>query len=129
MTKVEKSIEYLEDTIQQSDDIMGECSTALQAELMEQKRHYETAIAALREQMERSANEPLSLDELRRMDGKPVWIVEHPYWGHWELSEDAEDYIEDRDPDFYGMRYNDPDGRYGLHVLGWLAYRRPPTEK
>lgn len=62
------------------------------------------------------------------MDGEPVWIVEAPDWGHWELSEDAQDYIEDRDTDFYGMKYDDPDGRYGLHKLGWLAYRYKPKE-
>lgn len=27
---------------------------------------------------------------------------------------------------FYGLKHDDPAGRYGLHVLGWLAYRRPP---
>lgn len=70
--------------------------------------------------------EPLTLDELRQMDGQPVWIVESPDWGHWELSADAEDYIAERDQDFYGLKHNDPAGRYGLHVLGWLAYRRPP---
>ena len=71
-------------------------------------------------------NTPLTLDELREMDGEPVWIVEHPDWGHWELSADAEDYIADRDQDLYGLKHDDPAGQCGLHVLGWLAYRRPP---
>jgi hypothetical protein len=71
-------------------------------------------------------NNPLTLDELWRMDGEPVWIVAWPDWGHWELSAHAEDYFEDRDPDFYGMMHNDPHGRYGLHMLGWLAYRSRP---
>lgn len=71
-------------------------------------------------------NEPLTLEQLREMDGEPVWIVEHPDWGHWELSADAEDYLADRDQDFYALKHDDPEGRYGLHVLGWLAYRRPP---
>ena len=71
-------------------------------------------------------NEPLTLEELREMDGEPVWIVEHPDWGHWELSADAEDYIADRDQDLYGLKHDDPAGQCGLHVLGWLAYRRPP---
>lgn len=71
-------------------------------------------------------NEPLTLEQLREMDGEPVWIVEQPDWGHWELSADAEDYLADRDQDFYGLKHDDPAGRYGLHVLGWLAYRRPP---
>ena len=90
---------------------------------------------ALRAQLEfkpvefdRFKNEPLTLDELRKMDNEPVWIVEYPDWGCWELSNDAEDYLEDRDPAFYGMTHNDPDGRNGLHKLGWLAYRHKPRE-
>ena len=80
------------------------------------------AISALRQQ-ERFGEvtkkvEPLTLDELRKMDGEPVWIVKYPDWGRWELSADAEDYVTDRDTDFYGMKHNDPDGRYGLHKLG-----------
>ena len=71
-------------------------------------------------------NEPLTIEELREMNGEPVWIVEHPDWGHWELSADAEDYIADRDQDLYGLKHDDPAGQCGLHVLGWLAYRRPP---
>ena len=71
-------------------------------------------------------NEPLTIEQLREMNGEPVWIVEHPDWGHWELSEDAEDYIADRDQDLYGLKHDDPAGQCGLHVLGWLAYRRPP---
>lgn len=27
-------------------------------------------------------NQPLTLDELREMDGEPVWIVEYQDWGH-----------------------------------------------
>ena len=68
---------------------------------------------------------PLTLDQLREMDGQPVWIVEYPDWGHWELSEDANDYIVDRNLNFY--KHDDPDGRYGLHKLGWLAYSYPPA--
>ena len=74
------------------------------------------------------SNAPLTLDELRKMDGEPVWIVEDPDWGHWELSADAEDYVTDREPSFYGMKHNDQAGRYGLHKLGWLAYRRKPED-
>lgn len=67
------------------------------------------------------------------MNGEPVWIVAHPDWGHWELSMDAEDYFEDRDPDLYGLTMPptvpDPMGKCGLNVLGWLAYRRKPEEE
>lgn len=87
------------------------------------------AITALRTLDAQEKLEPLTLEELRQMNGEPVWIVEHPDWGHWELAEDAEDYLMDRDEDFYGMKHNDPCGRFGLHVLGWLAYRHKPKEE
>jgi len=94
----------------------------LRAELENyRKGHREEAISALS-----PPNEPLTIEQLREMDGEPVWIVEQPDWGHWELSADAEDYLANRDQDFYGLKHDDPAGRYGLHVLGWLAYRRPP---
>ena len=84
---------------------------------------------ALRALDAKENQKPLTLEELRQMNGEPVWIVEHPDWGHWELAEDAEDYLMDRDEDFYGMKHNDPLGRFGLHVLGWLAYRHKPKEE
>lgn len=40
------------------------------------------AVAALREQEEREKNEPLSPEELREMDGEPVW-AEHYAGGEW----------------------------------------------
>lgn len=70
---------------------------------------------------------PLTLEQLREMDGQPVWIVESPDWGHWELSEDAKDYLCDRDADLYGLTYPDSDGKAGLHKLGWLAYAYKPA--
>lgn len=73
-------------------------------------------------------NKALTLEKLRQMDGEPVYIVAWPDWGHWELSIDAADYLEDRDPDFYGMKHDDPYGRFGLHMMGWLAYRAKPEE-
>ena len=85
--------------------------------------------AALRELDAKENQKPLTLEELRQMNGEPVWIVEDPDWGHWELAEDAEDYLMDRDEDFYGMKHNDSLGRFGLHVLGWLAYRHKPKEE
>lgn len=70
---------------------------------------------------------PLTVEQLREMDGKPVWIVEQPDWGHWELSEDAEDYLCDRDTGLYGLTYPDPDGKRWLNQLGWIAYAYPPA--
>ena len=70
---------------------------------------------------------PLTVEQLREMDGQPVWIVEQPDWGHWELSEDADDYFSDRDPGLYGLTYPDPEGKGGIHKLGWIAYAYPPS--
>ena len=120
--KIEKVIKQLESIADHTrsmaaspdaDEIWKEDSDAL-----------EFAITALRSMQE--AGEPLSLEQLREMDGKPVWIVEYPDWGHWELSEDAEDYLCDRDTDLYGFM-SDLEGVAGFHELGWLAYPYPPA--
>lgn len=121
--KIEKVIKQLESILDHTrsmaaspdaDEIWKEDSDAL-----------EFALTTLRSTPQ--PGKPLTLEQLREMDGQPVWIVEYPDWGHWELSEDANDYIVDRNLDFYGMKHDDPDGRYGFHKLGWLAYSYPPA--
>lgn len=100
----------------------------MKKEWAEQIEVFEAALEALNDHVrEDTKMVPLTLDQLREMDGRPVWIVEYPDWGHWELSEDAEDYISDRTTELYGLRYDDQDGKYGLHKLGWLAYAYPPA--
>lgn len=100
----------------------------MKKEWAEQIEVFEAALEALKDHVrEDTKMVPLTLDQLREMDGRPVWIVEYPDWGHWELSEDAEDYISDRTTELYGLRYDDQDGKYGLHKLGWLAYAYPPA--
>ena len=61
------------------------------------------------------------------MDGQPVWIMESPDWGHWELSEDAADYLADRDTSLYGITYPAHDCKGGVHQLRWIAYAYPPA--
>lgn len=73
------------------------------------------------------AGQPLTLEQLRGMGGKPVWIMASPDWGHWELSEDAEDYLADRDTSLYGITYPDHDCKGGVHQLRWIAYAYPPA--
>lgn len=90
-------------------------------------RYEEEALQEIRTILNRMPDEegPLTLEQLKEKNGKPVWIVECPDWGHWELSEDANDYITDRDPELYGLTYPDPEGKAGLHKLGWVAYDYP----
>lgn len=102
--------------------------------LQEVAEAYLSGLAALKEKAE--AETPLTLEELKKMDGKPVWIVEYPKFGHWELSTYGEDYLENRDPEFYGiLEWEDvPDQmkeKYGSvpiswmpQKLGWIAYRK-----
>lgn len=99
------------------------------------KMHYKTSIEAIDAALEAlnqgtawtSKAEPLTMEQLLEMDGQPVWIMEAPDWGHWELSEDAGDYLTDRDPELYGLTYPDPEGKGGLHKLGWIAYAYKPA--
>lgn len=101
--------------------------TTIEGRSDEDKLHQAIDVAILALRSTPQPGKPLTLEQLREMDGQPVWIVEYPDWGHWELSEDANDYIVDRNLNFYGMKHDDPDGRYGLHKLGWLAYSYPPA--
>ena len=84
------------------------------------------AISALRQQDVRK-NEPLTLDELREMDGEPVW---------------CEIYIKGQ-PSFYGIVHGETVTGFipgddkpsnlaitnvGAYGLAWLAYRHKPEE-
>ena len=75
-----------------------------------------TAIKYLRSQLSREQNEPLRLEELRGMDGEPVFIIDgdEPDDRYWELSEDGHDYIDERNKDSYGKT--------------WTAYRNKPNK-
>ena len=68
-------------------------------------------------------NEPLTLEQLREMDGKPVWIErnESPHDGKWFIVDHAD--IENPDRTLYtkeGVTYSD----YGVH---FTAYAYPPA--
>lgn len=83
-------------------------------------------------------NKPLTLEQLRRMDGEPIyvqtgegkegyviiiWDCGSPllYGPDWDESPTG-----DFDTDFYNLKFNDPAGHFGLHVLGWVAYLHKP---
>ena len=75
------------------------------------------AISALRQQDARK-NDPLTLDELRQMDGEPIYIV-YGDVAWWDIvSFSAQDWLYlAREEE---LRYS----RYGE----WLAYRQKPEE-
>ena len=78
---------------------------------------YDMAISAIRKQ-EQQPNAPLTLDELRKMDGEPVYIVDGDVaW--WDIvSFSVQDWLYlAREEE---LRYS----RYGE----WLAYRQKPEE-
>ena len=77
------------------------------------------AIDALRRAQ--PANEPLTIDELREMDGEPVFVASPGVeeYGHWGIVCGVDD---------TAGRTLYLRGDYSCHDYGktWLAYRRPP---
>ena len=53
MKKLEQAIAYFEDAIRESDEIIAECSEALQKELTEQKGYFVVAVEVMKEKQER----------------------------------------------------------------------------
>lgn len=81
---------------------------------------YHSMFAAMLE--EAPPNEPLTLDELREMDGEPVWIANPDAlgYGRWGIVDGV---YQAEDDQVLMLR-----GDYSCHYYGktWLAYRRPP---
>ena len=77
------------------------------------------AISALRQQDIRK-NDPLILDELRQMDGEPVWVQSPgvPEYGRWAIVEGVGDNCLFLHDDFTCHDYGKT----------WLAYRKKPEE-
>ena len=73
----EDAIEYWEQFNAEIDDLYDACSDADRDVLVKQREIVEYTISALRQQEtvtnRNGLNEPLTLDELRQMDGEPVW--------------------------------------------------------
>lgn len=86
------------------------------------------AIQALQEKLNRTPPQPLTLDELRGMDGKPVWVVtledaelNPPYWAIVDTANEHRS----RGARLVGVENHDDFGAYELYNETWLAY---PTE-
>ena len=81
------------------------------------------AVKALEDVTEKDVgkNEPLTLDELRKMDGEPVWVQSPgvPEYGRWAIVEGVEENCLFLRDDFTCHDYGKT----------WLAYRQKPEEK
>jgi NADH pyrophosphatase NudC (nudix superfamily) len=66
---IEQAIAYFEDAIRESDEIIVDCSEALQAELTEQKEHFVAALSALRAQQERENPQPCVFCSVEHIHG------------------------------------------------------------
>lgn len=93
--------------------------------------HFSTDFYDTREGAERTwnrryepPNEPLTLDELRKMDGEPVWItfINQPSAGFWDIVETCWELFHALHLKTYGA--------LPLEKIGktWLAYRRRPEK-
>ena len=97
--------------------------TSAAEQLQQEIDAHEIAITSLRQQ-ERfgEVNKALTPDELRQMDGEPVYIVENTeYWAIVNSFDQAGVYL---------LSYGNPDdyGYFGLYGKTWLAYRQKPEE-
>ena len=88
---------------------------------------FDIAISALRQQEAvTNRNAPLTLDELRKMDGEPVWVVYGEDEGMWALVEVCEESI---------FLTNNLGGRteyaddVELEDDGVMVYRQKPAEE
>ena len=133
---IDEAIEYWEQFNAEIDDLYDACSDADRDVLVKQREIVEYTISALRQQElfceVTKKVEPLTLDELREMDGEPVWTVTTGISssGRWELCTcetvracplhkvlrcvTAYGEVTDYDLDTYGKT--------------WLAYRQKPEE-
>lgn len=78
------------------------------------------AIDKLRTHQDNQPNEPLTLEELRARDGKPVWIYRlEDGQGWWIIARISNTKVS-----------SDYGGWFGFDDYGktWLAYDRPPKE-
>lgn len=79
------------------------------------------AVAALRYQANTLPNDPLTLEDLREMDGEPVWVYNsYNGWCNCRVVE----CIKPEDVFFT----DDTVRRISSYGDGWLAYRRRPEE-
>lgn len=130
---IEKAIKYFEETLLLLYGVSSPDKERIEACAL--------AVSALRAQQPAEKNKPLTLDELIKMDGELAYFQ----FGDGEcgyavistdrfrnIGLDGPDVIINHsapDKDFLNMEMeDDPYGHFGLHLLGWRAYRQKPEE-
>lgn len=121
---VEEAIKYaekkklrLEEEIERPDSAYG--AYAMHSTELE---FVSMALSALRAQQELESNEPLTVDELREMDGEPVYIHSDTFPGDcgWRVVKKAS---------VLDIQFTDGDCfLFTFYGKSWIAYRRKPQE-
>lgn len=103
-------------------------------EVQENVDTYRMAIDALREKAERENPKPLTIEELRQMDGEPVWVsdLKYPSDSGYCVIRASKDLFSE-----YGDRYylasipGNEGGWYAFEKYSeeWIAYRHKPKEE
>ena len=124
---VTKKVELmtLDDAIAHLDDTLSDTGHKWSCESCRQEHVQLRAWLAELREIKQNRNEPLTLDELRKMDGEPVWIkLFDPDEAFWVL---RNEWVDTRNPEpmilFHMRWYSHVD--YGKT---WLAYRQKPEE-
>ena len=112
--EVTKKVEpmTLDDAIAHLDDTLSDTGHKWSCESCRQEHVQLRAWLAELREIKQNRNEPLTLDELRQIDGEPVWLV-NQNGGRWVIMSGA--YLWD-------SRKNADYGKT------WLAYRQKPEE-
>jgi len=93
---------------------LSEVNAALRAEVEPLRKAYA------------SPEKPLMLAEIERMEGEPVFVQQGDGQEFWAIVQGGMPDTGETDPDFVNMEYDDPVGHFGLHVLGWRAFKHRP---
>ena len=146
MSEIERAIDEIAAAQEQARRITLADGTQMSKEWISIKtlKLAETIMTA---ELECEKNEPLTIEEILKMNGKPVWcqtgdgyegwalviVDKYQDGGHYlylfsdDLTRDGINECFEPDEDFINLKFSDdPDGHFGLHVLGWRAYRYEP---
>ena len=119
----EEAIEYWEQFNAEIDGLYDACSDADRDVLVKQREIVEYTISALRQQEPvTNRNEPLTLDELRKMDGEPVYCVEITGREEWLFRRGG------GFADMYGEFTSDDFMVWDNYGKLWWCYRQKPEE-